>query len=153
MRTVKVTCDYCTRNITRAEHGANYVITLGSYARPGMHMMMPVYLPVDGPMHFCDMICLRNWISKGRRQKHARDMMSTPLDQIKTDEDGNIVIAGLFTDATGKRVQGKDTLSGDLEHVIAIGDLEVKDPDGKYECISDGNVHTFKLGGRWRRRR
>ena len=145
MREVKITCDYCTRNITMAERGAHYTITLDSYERPGVHPMMHTYLPFDGKLHFCDMKCLRNWIDKGRRQKFAGDGMSVPLSAVQTDEDGNLVIGGVFTMSSNKRVPGKDVVSGDLEHVIAIGDFEVDDPDGKYRQTTVGDTHTFEL--------
>ena len=65
----------------------------------------------------------------------------------RTDEDGNTFISGVLAEQSSKRVQGKDTLSGDLENVIAIGEFEVVDPEGKYLQTTVDNVHTFELKG------
>jgi hypothetical protein len=68
MKTVKIECDYCQADLTVTNSMPRFRINVE--CEPLLHISgMPIFAtfvqpPIDQPLHFCGLPCMRNYLAK-----------------------------------------------------------------------------------------
>lgn len=67
MRTEKVVCDDCGEDLSTTTNSVDYRLLLKSESKPGygsgFYTDMLITPAIDRPHHFCDLSCLRRWMT------------------------------------------------------------------------------------------
>lgn len=67
MRTTRVTCDGCQRDLTETGNSVDYRLVLAPEAVPcsgGFQTMVMRWPPLDRSYHFCRVACLQRWLAE-----------------------------------------------------------------------------------------